>query len=189
MRSGFCLSLPLFAAAAMVARTPSVEGSGPHVVQGLLERVARLEVVASPVGSVTAWLGSELPEGWLECNGQQLPVHGHEQLAARLGGGKAGVIDLPDLTGRFLRGVGKDSTAPGALQDADGWRITEVLREESQVNDLRRLDRVVLPESGGFSPKLATGDGSARHNGIWFHVHAGEQRPANEAVRWIIRVR
>ena len=63
-----------------------------------------------PVGSIAAYAGQVLPEGWLECNGATLSRVTYEELFEIIGttfntGGEANThFRLPDLRGQFLRG-------------------------------------------------------------------------------------
>ena len=63
-----------------------------------------------PVGTIIAWGGTDksVPAGWMVCNGKALSKSGYQELFAAIGAswGSAGdKFNLPDLRGRFLRGV------------------------------------------------------------------------------------
>jgi microcystin-dependent protein len=64
-----------------------------------------------PVGTIVAFAGapSAVPEGWLLCDGRELPIQQYGPLFAALeyawGRGGQGAFRVPDLRGRFLRGV------------------------------------------------------------------------------------
>lgn len=59
-----------------------------------------------PTGSVTAFIGTTAPAGWLICNGDVIPVNNSTQaLRAILG------ANVPNLQGRFLKGVGQSTEA------------------------------------------------------------------------------
>jgi microcystin-dependent protein len=68
---------------------------------------------ATPAGGIIAFGGSAAPSGWLLCDGASYPASGaYAQLYAAIGcafGCSGGNFNVPDLRGRFLRGV--DGTA------------------------------------------------------------------------------
>jgi microcystin-dependent protein len=66
------------------------------------ERIKDQTGYLTPVGSVIAYLGRVAPDGWLFCNGQQIPNDPkYDQLKQVLG-----TPNIPDLTGRSLIGSG-----------------------------------------------------------------------------------
>ncbi|MCP4161047.1 MAG: tail fiber protein [Deltaproteobacteria bacterium] len=71
----------------------------------------------SPVGSIITWPTKDVPEGHLECNGQELSTTEYPELFAVLKytyGGEGDKFNLPDYRGQFLRG-----TANGSENDPD----------------------------------------------------------------------
>jgi microcystin-dependent protein len=81
---------------------------------------------AVPVGTVTAYTGEHVPDGWLLCDGQALRRGEWPELFRAIGtshgagvsmlGVREADFNLPDYRGRFLRGVdaGEDGTPAGA---------------------------------------------------------------------------
>jgi microcystin-dependent protein len=72
-----------------------------------------------PVGTIVAFGGDQnnVPEGWLLCNGASVARASYPQLYDMIGdawGGGGASFNLPDLRGRFLRGV-----ALGTANDPD----------------------------------------------------------------------
>lgn len=68
----------------------------------------------TPAGSVIAFFGSTIPNGWLLCDGSQVSRTTYSKLFASIGvasgnGNGTTTFHLPDLRGMFLRGV--DGTA------------------------------------------------------------------------------
>lgn len=49
-------------------------------------RVTQEESASVPVGSIVLWYGSNIPETWIECSGQNLNTPGLEELRIALGG-------------------------------------------------------------------------------------------------------
>ena len=81
---------------------------------------ARAADTGLPVGTIMAWGGTDktVPAGWMVCNGKALSKTGYKELFAAIGtswGSAGDKFNLPDLRGRFLRGVdggtGRDSDA------------------------------------------------------------------------------
>lgn len=67
---------------------------------------------AVPIGTVIVWTKEEIPEGWLECNGQPVP-DSYPDL-------KALMPVTPNYQGRFLEG----SVTPGEVKEAGLPNIT-----------------------------------------------------------------
>lgn len=71
---------------------------------------ARYAFNGVPVGSIVAFGGDKnnVPEGWLLCDGSSVSQTDYSQLYAMIGaawGSTGSSFNLPDLRGRFLRGV------------------------------------------------------------------------------------
>jgi len=65
--------------------------------------------VTTPVGSVTAYAGTLVPSGWLECNGTNVSRTTYNALFSVIGtlygvGDGSTTFTLPDLRGEFIRG-------------------------------------------------------------------------------------
>ena len=82
-----------------------------------------------PIGTVVAFAGTTVPEGWLLCGGSPVSIAAYPELSAAIGtahgngtqnadGSASGFsgthFNLPDYRGRFLRG-----TANGSANDPD----------------------------------------------------------------------
>lgn len=95
-----------------------------------------------PVGSVIAFAGEEIPNGWLLADGRALKKDSFPDLFAVLGvrhgqgidsqGAKIADFNLPDLRGRFVRGV-DDSPTEGPL-GADKGASTRVAPRQGTGN-------------------------------------------------------
>lgn len=86
-------------------------------------RAAELTSAASdllvPPGTVVAFAGDAAPAGWLLCDGAAVSQAMYPALFRAIGtahgsGGAIGMFNLPDLRGRFVRGVDR-----GAMRDPD----------------------------------------------------------------------
>lgn len=70
----------------------------------------------APVGSISAFGGSEAPSGWLLCQGQAVSRTTYAELFSIIGtsfgsGDGSTTFNVPDLRGEFLRGAGTNSHA------------------------------------------------------------------------------
>lgn len=78
---------------------------------------------ASPAGTIQAWPTSNPPSGWFICNGSAISRTEYASLFAVLGttygnGDGSSTFNLPDLTGKFIRGLG-GSAASLTLTQSD----------------------------------------------------------------------
>ncbi|MGE3311847.1 MAG: phage tail protein [Limisphaerales bacterium] len=174
-------------------------------------------VATLPVGSIVAFGGpsSAIPdsEGWLLCDGRELSATRYPELHGVIGtswgrGRSSGTFLLPDLRGRFLRGV--NYAAEGALRDPDPDARGASGPGGNSGNEVGSLQEDtagphVHPVSG-VADAIGQGTGAE-----WVRFHAvkvpdeaapvlsntwsiqppgpAETRPRNAYVNWIIRVR
>jgi len=170
-----------------------------------------------PVGTILAFAGpaSTLPEagGWLLCDGRELAATQHPELHAVLGtawggGRNSGTFLIPDLRGRFLRGV--NYAATGDFRDPDrdqrgtsgpgGNSGNEVgtLQEDAAGPHQHPLSGVAdaVGQGGGaewvrFHASKVPDETAAVLSNTWSIQPPGpaETRPRNVYVNWIIRAR
>ncbi|WP_377047632.1 phage tail protein [Roseibacillus persicicus] len=76
-----------------------------------------------PVGTVVAFAGVNVPEGWMLCDGTALDRTEHPELFAAIatahGAPSESTFNLPDYRGRFLRGVDGPDGPDGTNSDRD----------------------------------------------------------------------
>lgn len=97
-----------------------------HLVDG----ITALENAAAPIGAVVAWAGTPgtIPSGWLLCDGAEYDNGTYPDLASAIGSSHGGdgatTFFVPDLRGRFIRGVdegtGRDPDAADRTQPQTG---------------------------------------------------------------------
>ena len=95
------------------------------------ERLAVLENIASPIGTIAAFAGQldRIPRGWMSCDGSPLDKNKEPQLYNAIGtawGGNGNpMFRLPDLRGRFLRGVDAGANLDAERDRRDPPRPTD----------------------------------------------------------------
>ncbi len=102
-----------------------------------------------PAGTVVAFAGTNIPEGWLLCDGRFFLTSQYPNLYQAIGklyGGYAGYFNIPDYRGLFLRGVS------GARSDqfADIDKSTRVFGERVgslQLDSLTEKSNLILANS------------------------------------------
>lgn len=184
-----------------------------RIIQERLNRVAR-DVSGVPIGTIVAFGGPEscIPDGWLFCDGDVLNSSEYEDLYNAIGtrwGGDGNTFRIPDLRGRFLRGLDKsgkvdrDAHLRSALYPGGSFG-NEVGSYQEDAFQGHRHENV-----GAYLGAAHQGYGiSTTHNDSWnstvplFNLNpnisdglhgvprvAGETRPVNAAVNYIIRAK
>jgi hypothetical protein len=172
---------------------------------------------ALPVGSIVAFAGAidrlDPARDWMLCDGRELSARSHPELFTAIGtawGGRnnPGSFLLPDLRGRFLRGVNfeaggewRDLGANERLPSADGANAGNnvgSVQPDSvgpHYHDLAGPANATGPGTGAewirfFAAKIPDPDSPVLVNTAAVQPNDGtETRPANVYVHWIIRVR
>jgi hypothetical protein len=157
-----------------------------------------------PLGAVVAWpIEFDVPDGWCVCNGAL--VDAHEDLRRRLQGfynnkeTKAGKIQLPDFQGYFLRGSGmvdgdpqRASASIGTPQPAAlspthmSWSTHWKVGLGSAVLFPRASQRHMGKDADLQAFVEAVPKDASEHREI---TPERDSRPANFAVKWIMRVK
>ena len=169
-------------------------------------KVTAKPISSIPVGTIIAWPVAQNPAdwrnpdgsyNWLECNGQNFSQAAYPELFALLGG------KLPDLRGLFLRGHGGKSAGLMVKQDDAGRNVTGTFSSDALFSS--QFNGSYSPTGAFFSETVngahIASDGHAGFqvmkldaSRIWGKNHAtdsanGEFRPANQAVRYLVRAR
>lgn len=166
-----------------------------------------------PVGIIMPFAADSLPDGWLLCDGQEVPIAQYRQLSDAIGTNfntpspRDGYFRLPDLRGRFIRGVGTDGSS-GMQNTVFGEKLADSLQahthnfsiggtpyyftEAANVNTWMILcgQRVKNPANGQWitgSCNTDTGYGFAGFSAVISDRAVSETRPYNIAMRWHIK--
>ncbi len=221
--------LSLFGAAAVAYAVPkhtwqsgdALTASDLNMTIGDLDsRLSTLESGDSPAGAVTSFAGTGTPPlGWLACDGSEVGRAAFPKLFATIGtawgkGDGSTTFTLPDLRGRFLRGMdggaGHDPDAVARLASGPGGAVGDTVGTlESDLfashdhggktggtttppmwtNAARDYSGGGGPTCRGFSYSQETGCGNYFDEHIHTIVTQGgaETRPANVTVKYLIK--
>lgn len=140
--------------------------------------------IKTPVGIIVAYYGKEAPEGWLACDGSTIPTIFKE--LRKLIGSKT-----PNLQGRFLRGI-KKNTKIGTFQDdqiashrhfifnTNNSRNGNIINSNSTATRMESFDKSQDYEIKGSKDDASVGKTSSFGG-------AKETRPKNVSILWIIK--
>lgn len=147
-----------------------------------------------PSGAIMMWPSDVAPDGWLECNGQEVTKADHPQLYAVIGDtygtpGDPNNFVLPDFRGVFIRGADNRTVANGG-RDPDGIRQIGSYQEDGFKEHNHNTSVYSCPD---------TYRGAGGNSGAWFYPYGGgnvtqtdysggnETRPKNIALMYIIK--
>lgn len=167
---------------------------------GLSRQLARAEN-AVPAGTIVAFGGSDAPTGWLLCDGGAVNRTGvyarlFDAIGTAWGAGDGAVtFNLPDLRGRFLRGVDgdagvdpdRDTRSPSRDGGSAGNRVGTLQTDAVGRHTHRFLVNYNGPGGGGPRGFAYVGGGTGSDFGDTLLDGAAETRPRNAAVNYIIR--
>lgn len=159
-----------------------------------------------PIGSFTAFLGTNVPENWKEANGESLSKATYPELYAqigdRYGSDDSLSFNLPDLRGEFIRGWdngrGVDTGRQLGSYQADELKSHAhyMANTGSYAHDLSTNESIYRARSVGQGHMVNSnfeydlGGSSAEANtGKTSRTGGTETRPRNIAVMYIIRVK
>jgi microcystin-dependent protein len=122
------------------------------------------------VGEIVAWPTDQIPDGFLECNGQIVSRTDYPELYAALGVkyGLAGIdmFKLPDYRGYFLRGwdhgIGIDPNAIFRTNRGDGTTGDAVGTKQSSATQLPTNITITVSSAGGHTHVMGNA-GSHQH--------------------------
>ncbi len=94
--------------------------------------------IGVPVGTVIVWTKEQIPDGWLECNGQKVNKTLYPDLAALMS-------NVPNYKGMFLRGAGSQTVTHGSYGNVNhGTTLGQV-----QGDSIRNITGDFIPVDGG----------------------------------------
>jgi len=128
------------------------------------------------VGAVVMWGGATIPSGWLEMNGQASPA----SLVSIYG------ATLPDLRGQFVRGW-NGSRSPNKDPDAGRALLSEQSDGMRNHTHAYGIFYGFGASNTGYSTIAGTGTDFISSNPIGGNAGAGDNRPTNVALRFIVK--
>ncbi len=155
--------------------------------------------IGVPVGTVIVWTKEQIPDGWLECNGQKVNKTLYPDLAALMS-------NTPNYKGMFLRGAGSQTVTHGSYGSVNhGTTLGQVQGDSIRNITGSNNSPVFFPFANGHSQgafteyhngtgwiiRYALGD-TGINSGIQFNASlavptANENRPVNVGVKYIIK--
>lgn len=182
-----------------------------RIIQERLNRVAR-DVAGVPIGTIVAFGGPEscIPDGWLLCKGDVLNSCEYEELYNVIGtrwGGDGNTFRIPDLQGRFLRGLDKSGNVDRDVSSRialfpGGSFGAEIGSYQIDAFQGHRHENGGLYMAGTSSNGISVESGGSNLAVVGFNLNpnisdgkngpprvAGETRPVNAAVNYIIRAK
>jgi hypothetical protein len=169
-----------------------------------------------PVGSILAFAGSKIPEGWLLCDGSSYLTSGDKSelfsVIGTLYGGQNGQFKVPDLRQTFVMGANATIAAEQLGKNGNADRHSHLISPPQTLfttttdgyhhHDLPAVWYKRNFSSGGYSGVDTGGnvkDQSTQYNGEHFHkvtiniptfssdAYTGENRPKWGAMNYIIK--
>ena len=181
------------AAAATIALPLTAHAADATSFNPTTVKVTAKPISSIPVGTIISWPVAQNPADWQNPDGS----YNYPELFALLGG------KLPDLRGLFLRGHGGKSAGLMVKQDDAGRNVTGTFSSDALFSS--QFNGSYSPTGAFFSETVngahIASDGHAGFqvmkldaSRIWGKNHAtdsanGEFRPANQAVRYLVRAR
>lgn len=152
-----------------------------------------------PPGVTAPYFGAAAPDGWLLCNGAAVSRTTYAALFAAIGeacgeGDGSTTFNLPDLRGRFLRGVdggaSVDPDAAGRTAMATGGNTGDAVgsvQDDQIKSHIHPITQFVISALNG--AYFMSGNDATPQGGTQNSVAAGgsETRPKNAGVNFIIK--
>ena len=180
----------------------------PYAVQAQQAQLAaslpaNLAYALCPAGCILAFGGTNVPPGWLLCDGSAVSRSAYSNLLSAIGtawgsGDGSTTFGLPDLRGMFLRGVTGSRTDPYADPDAasrtnataggnSGNLVGSVQMDTFQSHNHTTTLRIEAAGGGPYPNFLRDGGSVGSINYPSTSTGGAETRPKNVYVNYIIK--
>jgi microcystin-dependent protein len=106
-----------------------------------------------PAGTIIQSAAINVPNGWLDCNGQSLVRAAQPNLFAAIGytyGGSGANFNLPDMRGRIGIGAGSGAGLTSRALGSSGGAETHTLTTGEMPSHSHQLDRPSNPDAGAY---------------------------------------
>ena len=146
-----------------------------------------------PIGMIIPFAGSQIPSGWLLCDGSSVSRSTYSNLYTALGNtwgsSSSTTFNLPDLRGRFLRGVdsgsGNDPDASSRTAINSGGNTGDNVG--SYQNDEFKSHNHGISTSSGSGTNSVMRGGGINSGSSTSYRGGNETRPKNAYVNYIIK--
>ncbi|MEM8780962.1 MAG: tail fiber protein [Cyanobacteria bacterium P01_G01_bin.49] len=158
-----------------------------------------------PIGTIMAYAGAvdgnakgQLErQGWLVCDVEEYSESDYQELENTIGvyygrPSRAGMFKVPDLRGRFVRGVdngaGRDPDASSRSASAEGGNTGDMVGS-AQDDEFKSHTHVSTRENVPGDTNMASGTAGFQNYGDTHAAGGAETRPKNIYVNWIIKAK
>lgn len=170
----------------------AVEQAKTSAIQAIEDKTRTIEEYKLPIGSIIAMSSDYIPAGYLLCNGAAVNRQNYSLLFAKIGttygeGDGTNTFNLPDLRGKFVRGLGGNSDLLGKTQ---GDAIRNIQGEVDICHGDNNVTNGVFRDNGR---KSRGRDGNEWYShSVIFDAStvvptANENRPLNMAMNYLIK--
>lgn len=170
----------------------AVEQAKTSAIQAIEDKTRVIEEYKVPIGTIIAMSSDYIPTGYLLCNGSAVNRQTYSLLFAKIGttygeGDGTNTFNLPDLRGKFVRGLGGNSDLLGKTQ---GDAIRNITGEVDICHGDYNVTNGVFRDNGRKS--------RGRDGNDWYSYSvifdastvvptANENRPLNMAMNYLIK--
>lgn len=170
----------------------AVEQAKTSAIQAIEDKTRVIEEYKVPIGTIIAMSSGYIPTGYLLCNGSAVNRQTYSLLFAKIGttygeGDGTNTFNLPDLRGKFVRGLGGNSDLLGKTQ---GDAIRNITGEVDICHGDYNVTNGVFRDNGR---KSRGRDGNEWYShSVIFDAStvvptANENRPLNMAMNYLIK--
>lgn len=170
----------------------AVEQAKTSAIQAIEDKTRVIEEYKVPIGTIIAMSSDYIPTGYLLCNGSAVNRQTYSLLFAKIGttygeGDGTNTFNLPDLRGKFVRGLGGNSDLLGKTQ---GDAIRNITGEVDICHGDNNVTNGVFRDNGR---KSRGRDGNQWYShSVIFDAStvvptANENRPLNMAMNYLIK--
>lgn len=170
----------------------AVEQAKTSAIQAIEDKTRVIEEYKVPIGTIIAMSSDYIPTGYLLCNGSAVNRQTYSLLFAKIGttygeGDGTNTFNLPDLRGKFVRGLGGNS---GLLGKTQGDAIRNITGEVDICHGDYNVTNGVFRDNGR---KSRGGGGNEWYShSVIFDAStvvptANENRPLNMAMNYLIK--
>jgi len=141
-------------------------------------KINQIEANPQP-GTIIAYLGTDVPNGWILCDGQRVERASFPQLGSALGVPDSSLnIVIPNLSGLFLRGIGSYLTYSGPSN------VKDIQLDDLKSHNHDFIYRNQTPAGGNATSTILEG---AATSVTTASTGSTETRPYCYGVNWIIK--